>query len=80
MEQALIREAVTRSSVTESIGRRLGDELIAASRDVIGAWDAYYVAALRPSALANNPMTAPIERLRMLVGTPTPEQPVKKGR
>jgi hypothetical protein len=38
MEHGLIREAMTASAATETIGRKLGDELIAATREAIAAW------------------------------------------
>lgn len=39
-EKAEIREALTASAASETIGRRLGDELISASRETIAAWRA----------------------------------------
>jgi hypothetical protein len=38
VERALMREAIAKSAVTESISRRLGDDLIDAARDAVGAW------------------------------------------
>ena len=37
-ERDEIREAMTASAATESIGRSLGDELITASREAVAAW------------------------------------------
>jgi len=38
VERAEIREAIAQSTVVGSISRKLGDELIAASREVVLAW------------------------------------------
>jgi len=38
METAEIREAIAASAVKGTISRRLGDELIDASREVVAAW------------------------------------------
>jgi hypothetical protein len=38
LERGEIREALAASAATETIGRRLGDELITASREVLTAW------------------------------------------
>jgi hypothetical protein len=37
-ERAEIREAIAAGAVVETIGRKLGDELISASRETISAW------------------------------------------
>ena len=61
-ERAEIREALAFSTAKSSIDRMLGEELIAATREVIAA----YRARLR----TNNRMSAAIARLEELVGQP----------
>jgi hypothetical protein len=39
-ERREVREALAASTATEAIGRRLGDELISAARELIDAWHA----------------------------------------
>ena len=59
-ERVLIREALAVSATSESIGRKLGDELIAAARAV--------VAARRESTYAQRRLDRAIHRLAELVG------------
>lgn len=62
MERGLIREAMTASAATETIGRRLGDELIAASREAIAAW--------HERRNSEDRMAQAISKLEELVGKP----------
>ena len=62
IERAEIRTAVARSSATETIGRKLGDELIAASRETIRAW--------HERRNSEDRMAKAIKRLEELVGKP----------
>jgi ribosomal protein S7 len=62
MERGLIREAMTASAATETIGRRLGDELITASREAIAAW--------HERRNSENRMAQAIAELERLVGRP----------
>jgi hypothetical protein len=61
IERGLIREAIA----TRSIERRLGDELITASRDVIAAWHRFPILHPRLRALR-----LALARLEELVGKP----------
>jgi hypothetical protein len=61
-ERAMLDEV----SLDISIGRRLGDELIAASREVVDAW---YTARQRRNMRAVR-MRVAIEQLERLVGRP----------
>ena len=61
-ERNEIREAMTASATTESIGRRLGDELIAAGREAVAAW--------RERRNSEDRMAAAIAKLEELVGSP----------
>lgn len=63
-EHAMLAEAATTWAATESIDRKLGEELIAASREVVRCW---YRA--RRTEL-NCPLGEAIRRLQMLVGRP----------
>lgn len=64
IERAMLSEAVIRSSAQESIGRRLGDELIAAARATVAAWYTdELIARERRLAVA-------VSRLERLVGRP----------
>jgi hypothetical protein len=63
-ERALIREAITKSATTESIGRKLGDDLIDAAREAVGAW---YISD-RPKRLKE--LHSAINKLEALVGRP----------
>jgi hypothetical protein len=38
VERDEVRSAIARSATTESISRRLGDDLIDACRELVGAW------------------------------------------
>jgi hypothetical protein len=38
IERDEVRTAIAKSSAQESIGRRLGDDLIDACRELVGAW------------------------------------------
>lgn len=60
LERVMLQEAVMNSAAQESIGRRLGDELIAASREAVAAWHEGRVKR----------MLAAIEQLEQLVGRP----------
>lgn len=59
-----IRDAVTKASATENIGRLYCEELIAASRDLVGIW----YRSQRPEL--NRPLGEAIRRLQKLVGRP----------
>lgn len=61
-ERAEIREAITASAVQTSIDRMLGDELIAASREVVAAW--------HERRNSEERMAEAIAKLEELVGTP----------
>jgi uncharacterized protein (DUF2336 family) len=61
-ERDEVRTALAQSHATESIGRRLGDDLIDASREVVAAWHARSNSEKR--------ITKAIERLEELVGKP----------
>lgn len=61
-ERAEIREALAARAATESISKRLGDELIAVGREIVAAWHERQNSQLR--------LTAAIERLEELVGRP----------
>jgi ribosomal protein S7 len=62
MERDEVRAAITRSGATESIGRKLGDELITASREAIAAW--------HERRNSEHRMAKAIARLEELVGKP----------
>jgi hypothetical protein len=61
-ERALIREAIAASASTETIGRRLGDELITAARDAILIW--------HERRNSEERLAQAIARLEELVGRP----------
>jgi hypothetical protein len=63
-EHALLAEAATTWAATESIDRKLGEELIAASREVVRCWYRTQRSEL------NRPLGEAIRRLQMLVGRP----------
>lgn len=63
-EHAMLAEAATTWAATESIDRKLGEELIAASREVVRQW----YRAQRTEL--NRPLGNAIQRLQMLVGRP----------
>lgn len=60
----MIREAMAASAATETIGRRLGDDLIAASREAVAAYYAPFSSA-RAVRLRDA-----IVKLERLVGRP----------
>jgi ribosomal protein S7 len=62
IERGLIREAMTASAATETIGRKLGDELITASREVVTAW--------HERRNSEDRMAQAIAELERLVGKP----------
>jgi hypothetical protein len=62
IERGLIREAMTGSAATETIGRKLGDELITASREVVTAW--------HERRNSEDRMAQAIAELERLVGKP----------
>jgi hypothetical protein len=62
IERDEMRTALARSRATESIGRKLGDELIAGAREVVAAWHERRNTEAR--------MIRAIERLEQLVGRP----------
>lgn len=64
MERDEVRTAIARSSSTETIGRRLGDDLIAAGREVVAAYYAPFSSG-RAARLCNA-----IVKLERLVGRP----------
>ena len=66
-ERAMIRAALHKSAATESIGRRLGDELIAAARRVVSVASRYGV--------ANAELRAAIAALYDLVGSENYHKP-----
>ena len=57
-----VRMAIAQLKLTESIGRKLGDELITASREAIAAW--------HERRNSEDRMQHAIERLEELVGKP----------
>lgn len=61
-ERAEIREALQMSAARSSIDRMLGEELIAAGREVVAAWD--------DRSNSQTRIRAAVERLRELVGAP----------
>jgi ribosomal protein S7 len=61
-ERGEIREALASSAATETIGRRLGDELITASREAIAAW--------HERRNSEHRMAQAISKLEELVGKP----------
>jgi uncharacterized protein (DUF2336 family) len=61
-ERDEVRTALAQSHATETIGRKLGDELITASREAIAAWHERNNSEAR--------MGKAIERLEELVGKP----------
>ena len=62
IERLEIGDAIVRSTARESIGRRLGDELIAAARETVGAWRQRENSQVR--------LAKAIARLEELVGKP----------
>lgn len=64
IERAEIREAVAISAARASIDRMLGEELIAAGRELVAAWD--------DRSNSQTRIRAAVERLRDLVGAPRP--------
>jgi ribosomal protein S7 len=62
IERAEIRTAIATSSARETIGRRLGDELIAAAREAVVAWHERRNSEQR--------MARAVARLEELVGRP----------
>ena len=58
----MMREAVARTTATEGVSRKLGDDLIDASRELIAAWYA------RQNSLRQ--IRAAIAKLESLVGRP----------
>lgn len=63
-EHAMLAEAARTWTATESIDRKLGEELIATARQVVGAWRA------PPSARAHKRLHKAIDKLELLVGRP----------
>ena len=61
-ERDEVRSALAQLHATESIGRKLGDELITASREAIAAW--------HERRNSEDRMQHAIERLEELVGKP----------
>jgi chaperonin cofactor prefoldin len=61
-ERELVREALSNSAATEDIARRMGDELIAASREVVRAY--------RELKSAEERMVSAVAALEKLVGGP----------
>jgi hypothetical protein len=61
-DRHLVREALAHHAVTESIGRRLGDDLISAARELISAW--------HQRANCDRRIVAAITKLEKLVGGP----------
>ena len=61
-ERDEVRTAIAQSHATESIGRKLGDDLIDACRELVGAWH----------ARSNNErrMRQAVHRIEDLVGRP----------
>lgn len=67
IERNEIRDAIARSSATESIGRKLGDELIAAARETVRQWE---VLAINPRNNRFRGLGYAIRHLERLVGRP----------
>lgn len=67
IERNEIRDAIARSSATESIGRKLGDELIAAARDTVGEWQRLNI---NPRNNRFFRLAVAIRHLERLVGRP----------
>lgn len=67
IEQVMIGEAIAKSSAQESIGRRLGDELIVAAREAISEFQ-----RLRIETRSNRfrGLAMAIRKLETLVGKP----------
>lgn len=63
-EHAMLAEAATTWAATESIDRKLGEELITAAREVVWLW----YRSKRPDL--NLPLGQAIEKLQSLVGRP----------
>jgi hypothetical protein len=61
-ERALLRRAVTHAQANEGRGRKLTEEIIAAGREVVAAWN-----ELRNS---EDRMAAAVHKLEELVGKP----------
>jgi hypothetical protein len=64
IEDAMLSEAVVISAATEDLARKYCEELISASRDVVGAW----YRAKRPNR--DRPLGEAIRKLQSLVGRP----------
>lgn len=65
IEQAQIREAIAQANAMESIGRKLGDELIAAARETVRQWQ---VLAIDPRNNRFRGLGYAIRKLENLVG------------
>jgi ribosomal protein S7 len=61
-ERGEIRAAIAKSATTESIGRKLGDDLIDASREVVAAW--------HERSNSEHRMAKAVKQLEELVGKP----------
>jgi ribosomal protein S7 len=62
VEQTMLREALTKAAATESVSRKLGDELIEAAREVI--------AAIHKRDMAEIELRRAVSQLVRLVGEP----------
>jgi hypothetical protein len=62
LERGEIREALAASAATETIGRKLGDELISLGREILTAWYARQNSQER--------LSRAMQRLEELVGRP----------
>jgi ribosomal protein S7 len=61
-ERDEVRTAIAQSHATESIGRKLGDDLIDASREVVAAW--------HERSNSEHRMAKAVKQLEDLVGKP----------
>ena len=62
LERDEVRTAIAQSHATESIGRKLGDDLIDASREVVAAW--------HERSNSEHRMAKALKQLEELVGKP----------
>jgi hypothetical protein len=71
IEQVMLQEALRRSTATETIGRKLGDELIAAARETIVAYQDIAISSVGTSNWrACRRFERAINKLEQLVGKP----------
>jgi hypothetical protein len=71
IEQVMLQEALRRSAATESIGRKLGDELIAAARETIAAYQDIAISSVGTGGWrACRRFERAVNKLEQLVGKP----------